>query len=72
MRALVVIEANPVTNDPTGVWQALKAVPVRALDLECSDYPLDHPILLWPVGRDELLLQPIAFDQDCIAAIGEH
>jgi hypothetical protein len=71
VRALVVVKANPVTNDSTGVLQTLKAVPVCALLLECPDHPLDHPVLLWAVGRDELLLQPIAFDQGCVAAARE-
>lgn len=56
MWPLVVVKANPVTNDPTGVLQALKAVAVRALFLERPDHPLDHPVLLRAVRRDELLL----------------
>ena len=71
MWPLVVIETNPVTNDPTGVLQTLKAVAVCTLLLERPDHPLDHPVLLWAVGRDELLLQPIAFDQGCVAAARE-
>jgi hypothetical protein len=53
---LVVVNANPVTNDPTGVLSALKALAVYALLLERPDHPLDHPVLLRAVARDELLL----------------
>ena len=56
MWPLVVVKANPVTDDPTGVLQALKAVAVYALLLERPDHPLDHPVLLGTVGRDEFLL----------------
>ncbi len=40
----MVVEANPVTNDPAGVLQMLRAVAVHALILEFLDHPLDHPI----------------------------
>jgi hypothetical protein len=69
--SLVVVEANPVTNDLTGVLQTLKAVAVFTLLLERPDHPLDHPILLWTLCRDESLLQPIAFDQSFVAATGD-
>ena len=72
MWPLAVIEANPVTNASTGALQALKAVTVCALFLERPDHPLDHPVLLWAVRRDEFLLHPIAFDQGCVAKAGEH
>ncbi len=68
----MVVEANPVTNSPAGVLQTLKAVAVNALILERPDHPFDHPVLLRAVGRDEFLLQPIAFDQGRVAAAGEH
>ena len=52
--------------------QTLKAVAVYALILERPDHPLDHPVLLRTVGRDEFLFQPVAFDQCRVAAAGEH
>ncbi len=55
MWSLVVVEANQVTNDPTGMLQPLKAVAVHALILDCPGHPLDHPILLRTVGGDEFL-----------------
>lgn len=62
MWPLVVVKANPVTDDPTGVLQSFKPVSVGTLLLEGSNHTLDHPVLLRAVGRDELLLQAIAFD----------
>lgn len=50
----------------------LKAAAVYTLLFERSDPELDHPVLLWDVGRDELMLQSVAFDQGCVAAVGEH
>jgi hypothetical protein len=68
----VVVKANPVTNDPTGVLQGFKAVAVHALILQGADYPLHHPVLLWAVGCDELLLQTIAFDQCGVTPAGKY
>lgn len=62
------VEASPVTNAPNGVLQTLKAMSVSALLLEYANHLFDHRILLWAVGRNTLLLQPIDFDQACIAA----
>jgi len=70
--ALVVVKANPVTNDPTDMLQTFKSMAVCALLLEFLNNPLDHPDLLRAVGRDEFLLQPVAFDQGRVAAAGEH
>ena len=70
MRALVVVEANPVSNDSTGVLHALETVPVRALLFERADDALDHAVLLWTVRRDELLAQPVAPDQGRVLAAG--
>jgi hypothetical protein len=55
----VVIEADPIPDDTTGVLQAFESMTVHTLVFERADDPLDHAILLWAVGRDELLLQPI-------------
>lgn len=43
VRALVVVEAHPVINDPTGVLQVLKTMTVCALLPECPDHPPGHP-----------------------------
>ncbi len=71
MRASVVAEANPSPNKATGVLQGLESVTVSALVFEGSDNPLVHPILFRAVGRDELLLQPISFDQGRVAYAGK-
>ncbi len=65
------VKADPIPDDTTGVLQGLEAVSVRALVFEGSDDPLDHPVLFRAVGRDELLLRPIAFDQGCVASACE-
>jgi hypothetical protein len=70
MRASVVVKANPIVNNAAGVLQGLESVPVSALVFEGSYNPLDHPILFWAVGRDELL-QPISFDQGRVASAGK-
>ena len=59
----MIIEADPVCNDPASVRQAFKAVPVRALLFQRADYPRCHAGLLRSVWRDELLLQVVAFRQ---------
>jgi len=69
---LVVVKANPVTNDPTGVLQGLKAVAVHALILQGADHPLHHPVLLRAVGRDEFLLQTVAFNQCGVTPAGKY
>ena len=67
----MVIEADPIPDHATGVLQGLEPVAVHALLLEGSDDPLDHTVLLGAVGRDELLAQPVAFDQGRVASAGE-
>jgi hypothetical protein len=52
MRAPVVIEADPVTDDTTGVLKALESMAVNALVLEGSDDPLDHAVLLRGIRGD--------------------
>jgi hypothetical protein len=71
MKAPVVIETDPVPDDTTGVLQGLESMTMNALILESSDDPLDHAVLLRGVRSDELLLQPIAFDQGGVASAGE-
>lgn len=72
MRPAVVIEANPVTNDETGVLQCFEAMSMSALLLQGSDDAFDHAILLRAMRRDELLLQPVTTDQRCVTTAGEH
>lgn len=51
---------------------ALEAVAMNALPFQRPDHALDHAVLLRAVRGDELLLQPVAFDQCRVAAAGEH
>lgn len=71
MWALLVVEANPVANDPQGMDLALKAVAMHALLLECPDYALHHPVLLRAVRRDEFLFQAVAAHQARVVTAGE-
>lgn len=71
MWPLVVVELDPVADHATGVLQGFKAVAVDALILELPDHPLNQAVLLRRVGRDEFLLQAVAFDQRRVAAAGE-
>jgi len=45
-----------------------KSVTMYALFLDGSDQSFDHPILLWAMRGNELLLQAIALDQSRVAA----
>ena len=71
MRPLVVVELDSVANDTAGMLQSLEAVAVDALLLQPANHPLHQAVLLRGVGRDEVLLQPIAFDQRRVTAAGE-
>ena len=71
MRAQVVIEADLIPDDMTGVLQGLESVTMDALVFEGSDDPLDHAVLFEAVGRDELLAQAIALNQGRVAAACE-
>ena len=57
MRPTGVVEPDPVADDPRGVLLRLEAMTMGALFFERTDYPLDHPVLLRAVRRDELLTQ---------------
>ena len=59
MGSSIVVELDPVANDPRGVLLGLEAVTVNALLLEGTDDPLNPPVLLWAVRHDELLTKPI-------------
>lgn len=67
MRALVVVEVDPVPDRACGVLDSVEALAMDALLLERPDDALDHAVLLRAVRRDELLLQPVASDQRRIA-----
>lgn len=71
MRAAVVVEADPVADDAGCVLDAVEAMSMNALLLERPDHPLDHPVLLRAMRRDELLLQAIAVDDGREVATGE-
>ena len=45
MRAAVVVEGNPVTDDAHGMPDGLEAVTMRALLLQGPDEAFDHPVL---------------------------
>ena len=68
----MVVKADPIPDDTAGVLQGLEPVTMNALVLEGPDHPLDHAVLLWAVGRDELLAQAVAFDQGRVASACEH
>lgn len=60
VRALLIIEGDPVSDWSRGVLLALEAMPVHALLLERSNDAFHHSVLLWTVWRAELLLQAVA------------
>lgn len=72
VRAPVVVPADPVCNHSVGVLQGFEPVAMHALILERANHAFDHPILLGAVGRNELLLQAVAFDQRRVAAAGKY
>ena len=71
MRALVVVEADPVADGAGRVLDAVEALAMDALLFQRPDYAFDHAVLLRAVWRDELLLQAVAPDQGGVAAAGE-
>ncbi len=71
MRALLVVEGDPVSNHPQSVNLALKALSMRALLLQGPYNAFEHPVLLWAVRGDELLLQAVAVYQSGVVATGE-
>ena len=72
MRAFVIVKADPVANDTAGMLDRLKAMAMSTLLLQGSDDALHHTVLLWAVGRDEFLFQPIAAHQGGVLSTGEH
>ncbi len=67
----IVVEGNPVTEHTAGVLDGFKAVTMHALLLNRADQSFDHAVLLRAMRSNELLLQPVAFDQCGVAAGGE-
>ena len=59
MRAFVVVPLDPVPNDPPRLLKRLERLLPDTLFFETTKEPLNDPVLLRRVGRDELLLQSI-------------
>ncbi len=59
MGSFLVVPVDPVPNDPPRLLKRLERVLPDTLVFQASKEPLNHPILLGRIGRDELLLQPI-------------
>ena len=57
MRVPVVIELDPVGDDPHRMLLGLGAVTMHILCIQGPDNVLDHPVLLRTVPRDELLFR---------------
>lgn len=62
----MVIEADPVADGTRGVLDAVEALAMNTLLFQGPDHTLNHAVLLRAVGRDELLLQTVAFHQGCV------
>jgi|OM-RGC.v1.035920642 hypothetical protein len=61
-----------VADHPAGMPQCFKSLPMDALLFQRSDQPLDHPVLLRAIRRNELLFHPIASDQGYEASAGKN
>ncbi len=59
MGPFLVVPVDPVPNDPPRLLKRLEPVLPDTLVFQASKEPLNQPILLGRIGRDELLLQPI-------------
>jgi hypothetical protein len=51
MGALVVVKANPVPDDPTGMLQGFKSVVVHALAFQHAYHPRHHAALFRAVAQ---------------------
>ena len=60
MGSFLVVPVDPVPNDPPRLLKRLERVLPDTLVFQTSKEPLNHPILFERIGRDQLLLQPIA------------
>lgn len=67
MRALVVVEMDPVADGSACMLQGFEPVTMDTLLFQSSNHPFDQTVLLRGVGRDELLLQSIAFNECGVA-----
>jgi hypothetical protein len=68
MRPQVIVKGNPVTQNSAGMLDSFKAITMHALSLDGLDQSFDHPVLLGAMRGNELLLQPIVFDQSRVTA----
>src|ERR1700733_13159442 len=59
MRTSGVIPFDPVGNSSTSFGEAAKIMQPDALFLETTKEALDEAVLLWRVGCNELLTQPV-------------
>lgn len=66
------VAADSVCDHAAGMLQGFEPVAMHALVFERANHTLDHPILLGAVGGNELLLQPVAFDQGRVTAASEY
>ena len=67
----MIIELEPVDDDPHRVLLGLETVRMHTLFLQGPDNGLDHAVLVLTVRRDELLFQPIAPSQAGVMTTGE-
>ena len=72
MRALLVVENNPVRYHPIRMLQSHKSLPVHTLLLDRTNDPLHQSVLFRSMRRDEFLLQAIAINLPCVAVACEH
>lgn len=72
MKALLVVEGDPISNHPCSVQLALETMPVHALPLQRPDHSLHHAVLLLAMWRDELPSQAIAAHQSRVIPSGKH
>ena len=66
--APVVIELDPVGDDPHRMLLGLEAVTMHTLFLQGPDNALDQAVLLRTVRRDELLFQPSNAEEAVVAS----
>jgi hypothetical protein len=56
MWPLFVVPSQPIPNDPPCLLERLKHVVPETLFFETAKEPLDNPVFLRGIGRDEFLL----------------
>ena len=59
MRTPGVVPFDPLGNSSASFGEAAKVMQPDALFLETTKEALDEAILLWRIGRNELLAQPV-------------